>query len=231
MARLRGLFVLLESSRRSLAIGDFMFAKLMPKENRFFDYFEALADEAVKISRELETMLRSFDDLQDRSFNIETIEKRGDRITHDTIALLHTTFITPIDRDAIHRLITRMDDILDLSEDVAQSVVLYDVQETTPEACKLAALCVACCQHVKRATELLRDMRHAEPILNICAEIDKLESEADRVMRAAMARLFREETDVKKLIKLRSIYELLETITDACEDVANLIEGIVVENA
>ena len=208
-----------------------MFAKLMPKENRFFDYFEALADEAVKISRELEAMLRSFDELEARSFSIESIEKRGDRITHDTIALLHTTFITPIDRDAIHRLITRMDDILDLSEDVAQSVVLYDVEATTVEACKLGELCVACCEHVKRATQLLRNMGNAEPILKICAEIDKLESEADRVMRAAMARLFREETDVKKLIKLRSIYELLETITDACEDVANLIEGIVVENA
>ena len=111
-----------------------MFAKLMPQESRFFDYFEALADEAVKISRELEAMLRSFDQLQHRTFNIETIEKRGDRITHDTIDLLHKTFITPIDRDAIHRLITRMDDILDLSEDVAQTIVLYDLQATTAEA-------------------------------------------------------------------------------------------------
>jgi predicted phosphate transport protein (TIGR00153 family) len=208
-----------------------MFAKLMPQENRFFDYFEALADEAVKISRELEAMLRNFDELQHRTFNIETIEKRGDRITHDTIDLLHKTFITPIDRDAIHRLITRMDDILDLSEDVAQSIVLYDVKATTAEACKLASLCVASCEHVRAATGLLRSMGNADEILKICAEIDKLESEADHVMRSAMARLFREETDVKNLIKLRSIYELLETITDAAEDVANLIEGIVVENA
>jgi predicted phosphate transport protein (TIGR00153 family) len=208
-----------------------MFAKLMPQENRFFDYFEALADEAVKISKELEAMLRNFDELQHRTFNIETIEKRGDRITHDTIDLLHKTFITPIDRDSIHRLITRMDDILDLSEDVAQTIVLYDLQATTAEACKLAALCVACCEHVRSAAGLLRNMGNAEPILKICAEIDKLESEADHVMRSAMARLFRDETDVKKLIKLRSIYELLETITDAAEDVANLIEGIVVENA
>ena len=208
-----------------------MIAKLMPQENRFFDYFEALADEAVKISRELEAMLRNFDELQHRTFNIETIEKRGDRITHDTIDLLHKTFITPIDRDSIHRLITRMDDILDLSEDVAQSIVLFDVQATTAEACKLSALCVASCEHVKKAAQLLRSMGNAEAILKICAEVDKLESEADHVMRSAMAKLFRDETDVKKLIKLRSIYELLETITDACEDVANLIEGIVVENA
>ena len=208
-----------------------MFAKLMPQENRFFDYFIALADEAVKISRELEAMLRHFDDLQKRTFNIETIEKRGDRITHDTIDLLHKTFITPIDRDSIHRLITRMDDILDLSEDVAQSIVLYDVQASTAEACKLAELCVASCEQVKKATELMRNMGNADAILKICNEVDKLESEADHVMRSAMARLFREETDVKNLIKLRSIYELLEAVTDACEDVANLIEGIVVENA
>ncbi|MCC6534556.1 MAG: DUF47 domain-containing protein [Burkholderiales bacterium] len=208
-----------------------MFSKLMPQEPRFFDYFTALADEAVKISLELEAMLSTFDELQRRTFNIETIEKRGDRITHDTIDLLHKTFITPIDRDSIHRLITRMDDILDLSEDVAQSIVLYDLQASTAEACKLGALCVASCQQVKQATESLRNMGNAENILKICAEIDKLESEADHVMRSAIARLFREENDVKKLIKLRSIYELLEAVTDACEDVANLIEGIVVENA
>jgi len=208
-----------------------MFSKLMPQENRFFDFFVALADEAVKISMELEAMFRDFDDLQRRTFNIETIEKRGDRITHDTIDLLHKTFITPIDRDSIHRLVTRMDDILDLSEDVAQSIVLYDVQAPTPEACKLASLCVACCKQVRQATPLLRNMGNADAILKICTEIDKLESEADHEMRSAIARLFREEGDVKNLIKLRSIYELLEAVTDACEDVANLIEGIVVENA
>jgi uncharacterized protein Yka (UPF0111/DUF47 family) len=109
--------------------------------------------------------------------------------------------------------------------------VLYDLQATTPEACKLAALCVASCEQVRSAAGLLRNMGNAEAILKICAEVDKLESEADHVMRSAMARLFRDETDVKKLIKLRSVYELLETITDAAEDVANLIEGIVVENA
>lgn len=208
-----------------------MFAKLMPQEPRFFDHFSALAGEAVKISRELEAMFTGFDDLQRRVFNIETIEKRGDRITHDTIDLLHKTFITPIDRDSIHRLITRMDDILDLSEDVAQSILLYDVQTSTSDACKLASLCVSSCEQVEKAISLLKNLGHAEAILKICAEIDKLESEADHVMRSAIARLFREENDVKNLIKLRSIYELLEAVTDACEDVANLIEGIVVENA
>ena len=106
--------------------------------------------------------MAEFNDLQRRTFNIETIEKRGDRITHDTIDLLHKTFITPIDRDSIHRLITRMDDILDLSEDVAQSIVLYDVKESTVEAHKLACLCVACCEEVEKATVLLKNMGNAE---------------------------------------------------------------------
>jgi len=208
-----------------------MFSKLMPKEPRFFDFFAALADEAVNISRALRDMFTTFDDLERRTYEIETIEKRGDRITHDTIALLHTTFITPIDRDSIHRLITRMDDILDLSEDVAQSIVMYDVRATTPEAQRLSELCVGCAQYVNEAVRLLANMGNADDILRICGEIDKLESEADHEMRSAVARLFREESDVKNLIKLRSIYELLEAVTDACEDVANLIEGIVVENA
>jgi len=208
-----------------------MFSKLMPKEPRFFDYFSALAEEALNISKALREMLVHFDDLERRSYEVESIEKRGDRITHDTIDLLHKTFITPIDRDSIHRLITRMDDILDLSEDVAQSVVMYDVRHSTPEACKLSDLCVACCERVREAVGLLANMGNAAAILKVCNEIDRLESEADHVMRAAVARLFREEEDVKNLIKLRAVYELLEAVTDACEDVANLIEGIVVENA
>lgn len=208
-----------------------MFNWLRPKEPRFFVNFTALADEAIRISREVHDMLTVFDDLEQRTHSIEALEKRGDKITRETIALLHRTFITPIDRDSIHRLITRMDDILDLSEDVAQSIVMYDVRNSTPDACKLAAICVACCEQVMKGTLLLANMSNAEAILKVCAEIDKLESEADHVMRAAIARLFREETEVIDLIKLRSIYELLEAVTDACEDVANIMEGIVVENA
>jgi uncharacterized protein Yka (UPF0111/DUF47 family) len=99
-----------------------MFAKRMPKEVRFFDYFTALAEEARNISRAPEALITTFEDVERRTFDIEPIEKRGDRITHETIDLLHKTFITPIGRDSIHRLITRMDGILDLSEDVANRI-------------------------------------------------------------------------------------------------------------
>ena len=208
-----------------------MFGRLMPFEGRFFELFNELAGEVVKASRELAAMMASFDELERRAFAIETIEKRGNKITHDTIELLHKTFITPLDRDDIHQLVTRMDDILDLTEDVAQSVNLYDIRTVTVETRRLAELCVGCAEQVQKGVAGLADLREPKATLEVCAEIDRLESEADHVMRAAMAKLFRDEPDVKQIIKLRAIYELLETITDRCEDVANIIEGIVLENA
>jgi hypothetical protein len=124
-----------------------------------------------------------------------------------------------------------MDDILDLMQDVAETIVLYDIRKITPESKQLAEVCQMCCERVRAAVSLLKNVKDAEAILKTCHEIDRLESDADRVMRSAMSKLFRDEPDVKQLIKLRTIYELLESITDRCEDVANVIEGIVLENS
>jgi len=208
-----------------------MFGRLMPHEGRFFDLFKELADLIVQGSRELQALMASFDDIERRRFNIETIEKKGDKVTHATVELLHKTFITPLDRDDIHQLITNMDDILDLIEDSAQSLSMYDVRSVTHDAARLAAICVGCAEKVQAAVELLPNMQNARKILEVCGEIDKLESEADHLMRTAMAKLFRDEPDVRQMIKLRTIYELLEEMTDRCEDVANIIEGIVLENS
>jgi uncharacterized protein Yka (UPF0111/DUF47 family) len=136
-----------------------------------------------------------------------------------------------LDRDEIHKLITTMDDILDLMEDVAEVIQLYDVTQVTPEEVELARICEACCERVNAAVIKLSDMKNAKDILRISTEIDMLESDADRVMRSALSKLFREENDFKRLMKLKAVYELLETITDKCEDVANILEGIVLENA
>jgi predicted phosphate transport protein (TIGR00153 family) len=206
-----------------------MFGRLMPTEGRFFEYFNEHAEQIVQGSRELAALLSDMKDMERRAYNIETIEKRGDKITHATIELLHKTFITPLDREDIHQLITKMDDILDLIEDVAQSVFLYDVQAVTPEAKKLAEICVACAEKVQAAVEVLPKSEKSQLVMDLCGDIDRLESEADHVMRAAMAKLFRDEPDVRQLIKLKAIYELLEQVTDICEDVANIIEGIVIE--
>jgi len=203
----------------------------MPNEGKFFELFVQHADLCVKGAAEMVALMNNFDDLDNRVHAIEGLEKQADRVTHETIELLHKTFITPIDRDDIHQLITRMDDILDLLEDVAQTISLYDIKAITVEARRLAELCLACAEKVKAAVSLLHNMDNSRQILTICAEIDRLESDADHVMRAAMSKLFRDEPDVRNLIKLKAIYEILETVTDRCEDVANIIEGIIVENA
>lgn len=208
-----------------------MFGRLLPKEGKFFDLFNEHAELCVKGAREMVSLMTNFDDLEIRVHAIEGIEKQADKVTHATLDALHKTFITPLDRDDIHQLITRMDDILDLLEDAAQTISLYDIKAITQEAKRLAELCLACTEKVKAAVVLLHDMDNSREILGICQEIDRLESDADHVMRAAMSKLFREEPDVRNLIKLKAIYELLETVTDRCEDVSNIIEGIIVENA
>ena len=208
-----------------------MFRRFMPREGKFFDLFNEHAALILEGSRELVALMASGDEFERRARNIESIEKRADKITRDTIHLLHKTFITPIDRDDIHHLISEMDNILDLIEDSAQLIFLYDVRILSPDAKQLADICVQCCAKVKSAVSMLSSTDNAEAILAICLEIDRLESDADHVMRAAIGRLFRDEPDVKELIKQRTVYEHLETVTDHCEDVANIIQGIVIENA
>jgi predicted phosphate transport protein (TIGR00153 family) len=208
-----------------------MFARLMPHEGRFFTYFTEHATLILQGAVELKAMMDNMGETESRAHNIKAVETRADTITYETIQLLHTTFITPIDRDEIHQLITRMDDILDLMEDVSQSVFLYDIRKIPDEAKRLADICVACTEKVKAAVDLLNNMGNAEKIMKICADIDRLETDADQVLRSAMAKLFRNEPDTRELIKLKEIYEHLEAVTDKCEDVANIIEGIVIENS
>jgi hypothetical protein len=211
-----------------------MLARLMPREGRFFDLFNQHAERIVEGASHLVNLMENYQDTRIREQevkSIDEIETAADRVTHETIALLHKTFITPIDRDDLHKLISSMDDILDLTQDVAESVMLYDIQSITPEAIQLASLSQMCSERVRDAVRMLSNMNNAEAILRLCKEIDQLESDADRVMRSAMSKLFRNETDVRQIIKMKAIYELLETLTDRCEDVANILEGVVLENA
>ena len=203
---------------------------LLPREGKFFDYFNEHVGHAVLAAVELRTLLGDLVNLEAHQRNIERHEKQADQITHHTIQLLHQTFITPLDRDEIHQLITTMDDILDLMEDTAQCLFLYDVRAVTPEAQRLAEICVSCTERLRDAVGKLESMDNGDAILRLCAEIDRLETDADYVMRSAMAKLFREEPDAKEIIKQKEVYQLLESVTDKCEDVANLIEGIVLEN-
>ena len=207
-----------------------MFARLLPHEGDFFVLFSRHAELMVTCARELSELIARPAEAEARVHAVKTLETEADAVTHETMRLLHKTFSTPLDRDDIHQLITRMDDILDLMEDVAQLVVLYDLREIPEEGRRLGDLCVRCTEEVRAAVDLLSSLKEAEQIMRLCHRIDQLETEADHVMRAAIARLFREEADAGQLIKVKEMVELLEAVTDRCEDVANIIEGIVLEN-
>jgi predicted phosphate transport protein (TIGR00153 family) len=208
-----------------------MFARFLPHEGDFFGLFSRHAELMVNCSRELAALIADPAQAADRAHAVKTLESAADDITRETVRLLHKTFITPLDREDIHQLISRMDDILDLMEDVAQLVVLYDLKAVPDEARTLSDLCVRCTEQVRAAVDLLPSMKQSDQILGHCQTIDHLETEADHVMRAAIARMFREEADARQLIKVKEMVELLEEVTDRCEDVANIIEGIVLENA
>jgi predicted phosphate transport protein (TIGR00153 family) len=211
-----------------------LFSRLMPREGRFFSLFDQHAEYIVQGSIALVDLLRDYDDSSSRAARVSRIlemEHSADRVTRETVSLLHQTFVTPLDRDDIHRLISRMDDVLDLIQDVTEALQLYDIQKLTPEAVQLAELLKECCARMQEAVKHLAKLDDSARILKLCNEIDQLESQADTVMRTAISKLFREESDVRQLIKLETVYQLLEAATDQCEDVANLIEGVVLEHA
>ena len=214
-----------------------LFSKLLPREGNFFEMFNQHAEHIVQASQAFSRLVQNYSDVEKRKGyyrEVDEAERAADRVTHEVSRALHKTFITPIDRDQIHQLINTMDDVADLIQDAAETMSLYDVRHMTDDIVRLTDLNVKCCESLKVAVGLIgkvRDAATAEATLKICEEIDKLESDADRVMRSAMSKLFREEPDVRELIKLKAVYELLESISDRCEDVANQIEGIVLENS
>ena len=214
-----------------------IFGKLLPREGNFFELFNQHAKHMVDASHAFAELVKNYADpaLREKyNQEVDRAEHAADRVTMEVNRLLHKTFITPLDREQIHSLINTMDDVADLIQDSAETMALYDVREMTEEITRLTDLSVKCCERLKHAVSLmdkLNEPKTAEAALKTCEEIDRLESDADRVMRSAMSKLFREEPEVRELIKLKAIYELLETITDKCEDVANLIEGVVLENS
>jgi predicted phosphate transport protein (TIGR00153 family) len=206
---------------------------LMPRETRFFDLFDRHGSLIVEGSSAIVELVRDYEDTARRAQLIQRIgdiERSADKITHETVTVLHATFITPFDRNDIHRLISSMDDVLDLMQDAAESMHLFDIQTLPPASLKMAELLQSCCTRVHTGVGLLRSMDNAARALALTEEIDQLESEADAVSRDGISRLFREEQDVRQLIKHKNVYEYLEDAIDKCQDVANVIESVVVEN-
>jgi predicted phosphate transport protein (TIGR00153 family) len=213
------------------------FSKLMPHDGNFFELFNQHAGHIVSASESFLKFIEFYnDDILRAQYTqeIDRSEQACDDIVKEVNLRLHKTFITPIDRDQIFSLINTMDDVADLIQNSTEAMHLYNVKQMTPEMLSMAELCNQCCIGMRNAVGTLKDISTpevAKAALKTCDEIDHLESDADRLLSTAITRLFREEIEVRELIKLQRIYELLEEVTDKCEDVANLVEGIVLENS
>jgi predicted phosphate transport protein (TIGR00153 family) len=197
-------------------------------------FFAALANHAQKsvtASKLLVDMLDRLEDASKLAKMIKDLEHEGDKITHDCLAALHQTWITPLDREEIHALITSLDDVLDCIEAASERIALFEIDSATPEARELAKSIVEACSAMSSATRLLSDLKQPSKILELCVEINKHENAADAVYRTGLASLFKKGNDPLLVMKWRDIYDQLENTTDRCEDVANIIEGVVLEHA
>jgi predicted phosphate transport protein (TIGR00153 family) len=209
-----------------------MLEKLMPKSDDFFSDFEAQAATVVEGAKLLKQLLEDFTDVPRKCQAIKDVEHKADDITHRAFARLHTQFITPFDRAEIHRLLSRIDDVLDLADAAAERLGLYDIDQVLPEARDLAAVLVAQALKMEEAVKGLRNMKKdPSTILEACKEMNVLENQADHLTRTTMAKLFKRGNDPLTVIKWKEIIDLIETATDRAEDVANVIEGVVLEHA
>ena len=202
---------------------------LIPREEAFFELFKKAAHNMIEGSRLLKEMMENFHDPVDQAKRIKEVEHEGDVITHRAVETLHRTFVTPIDRGDIHRLISRLDDVLDLIDAVADRLLLYKIKVPTEGCIAMAKIIVKTAEETDRAVHCLRTLspfyhKHA-------VEVNRLENEADRLLRDQLAALFEGGTDAIEVIKWKELYETMEAVTDRCEDVVNVIEGIVLKMA
>ena len=207
-----------------------MLQRLMPKSDDFFSDFEAQAAAVVEGVVLLKALLDDFTDVPAKCQAIKDVEHRADDITHRAFARLHSQFITPFDRADIHRLLSAIDDVLDLADAAAERLGLSDVGDVVPEARELAGVLLAQTRKMQEAVHGLRNVKDSKVILDACMEMNALENQADTLLRKALAHLFKSGSEPLRVIKWKEILDLIETATDRCEDVANIIEGVVLEN-
>ena len=207
-----------------------MLGWLLPTKNEFFEMFSKHAALSVDGAKALQELLADLPNAEAHSKKIKSIEHDADTVAHQTLATLHKSFITPIERGDIHRLVSRLDDILDYIEAASQRLWLYEIKVATAEAKEMSRVLVRSTEAVKGAVDALANIKDPSRIHAATIEINRLENECDTLLRLATARLFREERDPVMIIKWKEIYENMEDATDRCEDVANVIEGVVLEN-
>jgi hypothetical protein len=208
-----------------------MIRRLLPREVGFFDLFDRHAALTVAGTKEFASLVSTGANIVAKAKRIKELEHEADVVTHQCVEALHKTFVTPIDRNYIHRLITRMDDVLDYVEAAAERIALYELETMWQGVKDLADVLVRATEAVQQAVEALRDMRRADVLRERCIDVNRLENEADAILRHALAALFRKEKDPILVIKWKEIYETLEAATDCCEDVANVLEGVALEQA
>jgi len=199
---------------------------LIPREEKFFGFFEDNVQNMVEAAQSLKDMIDTWEHLEAKVAEITELEHRGDTITHQIIAQLHRTFVTPFDREDIALLAHTMDDIVDFIHAAADAMLIYKVDRPGERAKELADIIVQEALEIEKAMPLLRSRPGLKEILRYCVEINRLENMADRVFRSAMGELFENSPDIAYVIKWREIYEHMESATDRGEDVANVLEGV-----
>jgi len=203
----------------------------IPREEKFFGLFEQSAQNMVRTAQELKELVDTWEDTEEKVGEIVELEHRGDTITHETMAQLNRTFVTPFDREDIALLIHRLDDVTDFIHAAADAMLVYKVGRPGPRVRELADIIVQATAEVERAVAQLRCRAELKQMLSRCVEINRLENMADRVFRSALAELFDDSSDVTHIIKWREIYEHMESATDRCEDVADVLEGVALKHA
>jgi uncharacterized protein len=198
-------------------------------DRTFYEAFERHAAQIVTAGKLLSELVRQPERAAELAKAIHDVENAGDIITHETIARLHKTWITPIDRADIHSLISALDDVLDLIEAASERVALYEVKELPEFVVTLADSLELATQAVDKAIKLLPQVKQPKEMLDVCIEINRLENQADKAYRHGLATLFKGGYDAIDVMKWRDIIDNLESATDKCEDVANILEGIVLE--
>lgn len=203
--------------------------RLIPRDTKFFDLFADMARNLGEGARLLKAILDDFKDVDTRVQQLKDIEHRGDEMTHNVLTRLNQTFITPFDREDIYRLASSLDDVLDFVYAAGVRLIMYKITAAPEAASQLANIIIKQCDQLSQAMTKL-DKKN-DLVLENCVEINRLENEADQIARAAIALLFDKEKDPISLIKLKELYEVLETATDKAEDAANVLEGVVLKSA
>jgi len=208
-----------------------MLSRILPKKTEFFGLFSRHAALCVEGAGLLRDLLRDPSQAEAGYQRVHAVEHQADRVCQETMEMLHSSFITPIDRSDIHHLSSRIDDIMDHIEATAQRIWLYEIQQPTPEMLEMSENVVRATDAMRAAVDGLGGNVAPERIRALCMNVKTVEKENDRVLRRATARLFKEELDARALIKWKEIYEDVEGAIDRCEDVANVVEGVVLENS